>query len=149
MMYDDCFVDLLCEMIRMRPVSRDIEAVNRVQRRVQEFLTEKGLYCTMEKDGEREVLFAATTPGKVQDLLLCAHLDVVPAEVESQYEPYISEGILYGRGSSDCMGNAIACMKAMCREDPRYDENVRSVRDRYPQRTHTYLSYTPLSERRS
>ena len=114
MMYDDCFVDLLCEMIRMRPVSRDIEAVNRVQRRVQEFLTEKGLYCTMEKDGEREVLFAATTPGKVQDLLLCAHLDVVPAEKEEQYEPYISEGILYGRGSSDCMGNAIACMKAMC-----------------------------------
>ena len=110
----DCYIDLLCELIRMRPVSRDIPAVNRVQRRVQEFLTEKGLFCTMEKDGEREVLFAATTPGKVQDILLCSHLDVVPAEVEEQYEPYISEGYLYGRGSSDCMGNAIAIMKAMC-----------------------------------
>jgi succinyl-diaminopimelate desuccinylase len=113
-MNNDCFIELLCEMIRMRPVSRDIAAVNRVQRRVQEFLTEKGLYCTMEKDGEREVLFAATQPGKVQDILLCAHLDVVPAEVESQYEPYIEDGVLYGRGSSDCMGNAIAIMKAMC-----------------------------------
>lgn len=113
-MNNDCFLELLCEMICMRPVSRDINAVNRVQRRVQEFLTEKGLFCTMEKDGEREVLFAATQPGKVQDILLCAHLDVVPAEVESQYEPYIENGVLYGRGSSDCMGNAIAIMKAMC-----------------------------------
>ena len=113
-MNNDCFLELLCEMICMRPVSRDINAVNRVQRRVQEFLTEKGLFCTMEKDGEREVLFAATQPGKVHDILLCAHLDVVPAEVESQYEPYIENGVLYGRGSSDCMGNAIAIMKAMC-----------------------------------
>ena len=110
----DCYIELLCELIRMRPQSRDIPAVNRVQRRVQEFLTEKGIYCTMEKDGEREVLFAATTPGKVQDILLCAHLDVVPAEDESQYEPYMTEGFLYGRGSSDCMGNAIAIIKAMC-----------------------------------
>lgn len=110
----DRYVDLLCELIRMRPESRDIPAVNAVQRRVQEFLTEKGLSCTMEKEGEREVLWAATTPGKVQDILLCAHLDVVPAEKEEQYEPYICDGILYGRGASDCLGNAIACMKAMC-----------------------------------
>lgn len=110
----ESYIDLLCEMIRMRPVSRDIAAVNRVQHRVQEFLTGKGLFCTMENDGERDVLFAATTLGKVQDILLCAHLDVVPAEKEEQYEPYICEGILYGRGSSDCMGNAISCMKAMC-----------------------------------
>ncbi|MBE6384094.1 MAG: M20 family metallopeptidase [Lentisphaerae bacterium] len=113
-MEKDCYIDLLCEMIRMRPESQDITAVNRVQRRVQEFLTEKGLYCTMEKDGEREVLFAATAPGKVQDILLCAHLDVVPADNESQYEPYIEGDFLYGRGSSDCMGDAIAIMKAMC-----------------------------------
>ena len=26
----DCYVELLCELIRMRPVSRDIAAVNRV-----------------------------------------------------------------------------------------------------------------------
>ena len=110
----DCYIDLLCEMIRMRPESRDIAAVNRVQRRVQEFLTEQGLYCTMEKDGEREVLFAATAPGKVQDILLCAHLDVVPADLESQYEPFIEGDWLYGRGSSDCMGDAITIMKAMC-----------------------------------
>ena len=113
-MENEVYINLICELIRMRPESRDIPAVNRVQRKVQEFLTEKGLFCTMEQCGEREVLFAATTPGKVQDLLLCAHLDVVPAECEKQYEPYISEGLLYGRGASDCLGNAAACMKAMC-----------------------------------
>lgn len=113
-MEKDCYIDLLCEMIRMRPVSRDIPAVNRVQHRVQEFLLQKGLYCTMEKDGERDILYAATMPGKVQDILLCSHLDVVPAEIESQYEPYIADGYLYGRGAIDCMGNAIAAIKAMC-----------------------------------
>ena len=113
-MEKDCFLELLCEMIRMRPESRDIPAVNLVQRRVREFLTERGLFCTMEKDGEREILFAATAPGKVQDILLCTHLDVVPAGEESQYEPCIKDGSLFGRGASDCLGNAVAVMKAMC-----------------------------------
>lgn len=113
-MENECYINLLCELIRMRPESRDIPAVNRVQHKVKEFLTEKGLFCTMEEYGGREILFAATQPGKVQDLLLCAHLDVVPAGIENQYEPYICEGFLYGRGASDCLGNAVACMKAMC-----------------------------------
>ena len=113
-MEKDPYIDLLCELIRMRPESRDIPAVNRVQRRVRDFLAERNLYCTLEKCGEREILFAATQPGKIQDILLCAHLDVVPAENEAQYEPEFREGFLYGRGADDCLGNAVAAIKAMC-----------------------------------
>ena len=40
----ESYIDLLCEMIRMRPVSRDIAAVNRVQHRVQEFLTGRDVF---------------------------------------------------------------------------------------------------------
>ena len=38
----------------------------------------------------------------------------VPAGEESQYEPCIKDGSLFGRGASDCLGNAVAVMKAMC-----------------------------------
>lgn len=113
-MEKEVYIDLLCELIQMKPESHDIEAVNKVQNRVREFLSERGVFCVMEKCGERDVLFASTTPGKVQDLLLCVHLDVVPAENEKQYAPVISEGIVYGRGSSDCLGNAVTAIKALC-----------------------------------
>jgi acetylornithine deacetylase/succinyl-diaminopimelate desuccinylase-like protein len=113
-MEKDVFVDLLCELIRMRPESADIPAVNSVQRRIKAFLDERKLFTVLEKCGEREVLFASTQPGKVQDILLCAHVDVVPADDPSQYEPVIRDGIIYGRGSDDCLGNAVAAMKAMC-----------------------------------
>ncbi|MBQ7696618.1 MAG: M20 family metallopeptidase [Lentisphaeria bacterium] len=113
-MEKDVFIDLLCELIRMRPESADIPAVNRVQRRIKAFLDERKLFTVLEKCGEREVLFAATQPGKVQDILLCAHVDVVPADDPSQYEPVIRDGIIYGRGSDDCLGNAVAAVKAMC-----------------------------------
>ena len=68
----------------------------------------------MERDGERNVLFASTAPGKVQDHILCVHLDVVPAMDESQYSAVIKDGILYGRGSKDCLGHAVAAAKILC-----------------------------------
>ena len=111
---NDAFIGLLCELIRMRPVSSDIDAVNRVQERMMQFLTDRGLHCTMEKDGKRNVLFAATSPGKIQDHILCVHLDVVPAMNESQFEPVFKDGILYARGSKDCLGHAVAAAKILC-----------------------------------
>ena len=111
---NDVYVDLLCDLIRTRPVSRDIPAVNKVQAKVMKFLSERGMYCTMERDGKRDVLFAATSPGKVQDYIFCVHLDVVPAMDEKQYEPVIKDGILYARGSKDCLGQAVAAIKTMC-----------------------------------
>lgn len=38
------------------------------------------------------------------ELLLCGHIDVVKADEESQYLPYISGGRIYGRGSADMKG---------------------------------------------
>lgn len=113
-MENDRYISLICELIRMRPVSKDAEAVNKVQNRVCEFLKQNGIHCAMEKIGERNTLYASTRPGKKQKLLLCVHLDVVPAENEQQYEPEIRDGFLYGRGSQDCLGNSLAAIKALC-----------------------------------
>ena len=111
---NDPFVDLLCDLIRTRPESRDIAAVNKAQAKMMKFLSDRGMYCTMERDGERDVLFASTAPGKVQDYILCVHMDVVPAINESQYEPVIKDGFLYARGSKDCLGHAVAAAKILC-----------------------------------
>lgn len=111
---NDVYIDLLCDLIRTRPESRDIAAVNKAQAKMMKFLSDRGIYCTMERDGERDVLFASTAPGKVQDYLLCVHMDVVPAINESQYEPVIKDGILYARGSKDCLGHAVAAAKILC-----------------------------------
>ncbi|MBO7146415.1 MAG: M20 family metallopeptidase [Lentisphaeria bacterium] len=113
-MNQDPYIALLCELIRMRPVSSNIEAVNRVQQRVCDFLTERGIYCSMEMNNDRKVLFASTSSEKTPDVLLCTHLDVVPAEDESQFEPEIKGNLLYGRGSTDCLGNSIVAIRTLC-----------------------------------
>lgn len=111
---EDVYINLLCDLIRTRPETRNIEAVNKAQEKMMKFLSERGIYCTMERDGERNVLFAATAPGKIHDYILCVHLDVVPAIDEKQYEPIIKDGIIYGRGSSDCLGPSVAAAKLLC-----------------------------------
>ncbi len=110
-------IDLLMELIRFRPVSSDLNAVNKVQRRVKEILEREGLFCTMEHLPSRhEILFASTAPGKTPDILLNAHLDVVPADDESQFKPEIrSDGFLYGRGANDCLGSAVCIAEILCR----------------------------------
>lgn len=111
---EDPYINLLCDLIRTRPVTSDIAAVNKAQAKMMKFLSERGIYCTMERDGERNVLFAATAPGKVQDYIICTHLDVVPAIDEKQYEPVIKDGIIHGRGSSDCLGSSVTAAKLLC-----------------------------------
>ena len=45
--------------------------------------------------------------------MLNAHLDVVPAEEET-WKIRVEEDWVYGRGSVDCKGNAVAIVKALC-----------------------------------
>jgi len=50
-------------------------------------------------------------PGKT--FLLCSHLDVVPVQLDSQWEPVLRDGRLTGRGACDAKGS-IAAMIACC-----------------------------------
>lgn len=111
---EDPYTKLLCDLIKIRPVTSDTAAVNKAQAMMMKFLSERGIYCTMERHGDRNVLFAASSPGKVQDYILCTHLDVVPAIDEKQYEPVIKDGVIYGRGTSDCLGSSVAAAKLLC-----------------------------------
>ncbi len=108
------YKELLYRLIECRPVTADVSAVNKAENVMREFLEAHGLHCTMEVIDGRQTLYASTRPGKVQDVLLNAHLDVVPANHESQFMPYEKEGWLYARGAGDCLGNAVCIARFLC-----------------------------------
>lgn len=107
-------LELLQELIRLRPVSADVQAVNAAVEVLRRYLAGEGLAVSVEEVGGRKVLFACTEATRQPDLLLNAHLDVVPGE-EDQFVPREEDGWLHGRGANDCLGNAVVCAQALCR----------------------------------
>jgi len=107
-------IDLLKELIPLRPVSADVRAVNAVTERLEAYLRGEGLFVTVEEAGGRKVLYACTEETRQPDLLLNTHVDVVPAD-DDQFVPREEAGWLHGRGANDCLGNAVICAQAVCR----------------------------------
>lgn len=113
-------MELYKDMIRCRAVSSDIPAVNKSSKLLLAFLQKQGLHCAEEMIEGRVVVYASTQPGKVQDLLLNAHVDVVPAAYEEQFEPRIEGDILYARGAHDCLGNLMTIVQCMMNAGSKY-----------------------------
>ena len=107
-------IELLKELIPLRPVSDDIAAVNRAAEALHAYLAEGGAHCRMEEADGRRVLYAATEDTKTPDLLLNAHVDVVPAD-DRQFCPFEQDGWLHGRGATDCLGHAAIAAQAVLR----------------------------------
>lgn len=104
----------LKELVEIPSSSVDYPQVNRATRAMKAYLEKRGLFCTVETDGQgREILFAATKPGKEQDYVLSAHLDVVPASYEGQYAFKNDGGRLSGRGVKDDKGGSLAVAQAL------------------------------------
>lgn len=105
-------IGLLEELVRIPSVTADASAVCRAEERMEAYLREGGLHCVVETIGDRKVLFASTTEGKTPDVLLNAHLDVVPA-APSLFEPVRRDGLVFGRGTCDCKGSAVAIAQTL------------------------------------
>ena len=107
-------LSFLKELVEIPSSSIDYPQVNRAMRAMKAYLEKRGLFCTVETDEQgRELLFAATKPGKVQDYILSAHIDVVPASYEGQYTFKNDNGRLSGRGVDDDKGGALAVAQAL------------------------------------
>ena len=107
------YVELLETLIRCRAVSGDIPAVNRASTIMRDFLAAHGLCCKFEESADgRKILYASPNGEKTPEFLFNAHLDVVPAP-EAMYRPEIRGGRIYGRGTSDCQGCAVAIARAL------------------------------------
>ena len=111
-----CAADLafLKELVEIPSSSIDYPQVNRAMRAMKAYLEKRGIVCTIETDEQgRELLLAATKPGKVQDYIISAHLDVVPASYEGQYTFKNEKGRLSGRGVGDDKGGALAVAQTL------------------------------------
>ena len=111
------YLELIKTLVRVGAVSSEIAKVNRSQEIMHDFLAAHGVkHLAFEEfpDG-RKVLFAANRPGKVQQVILNAHLDVVPPVLENQFEPYEKDGWLIGRGTGDDIANAVICAATLIR----------------------------------
>ena len=104
----------LKELVEIPSSSIDYPQVSRATRAMKAYLEKRGLFCSIETDDQgRELLFAATKPGKVQDYILSAHLDVVPASYDGQYTFKNDNGRLSGRGVGDDKGGSLAVAQTL------------------------------------
>ena len=103
----------LKELVAIPSESAKTERVNEAMAFTRAYLEKRGVPCATERDGQRDILYASTRPGKVQDYLLCVHLDVVPAPDTKMYEPHIEGNRLYGRGACDDKGNAAVAVQTL------------------------------------
>lgn len=99
--------ELLVRLVECRPETENIVAVNHAHDILRAFLESRGIFCATEEIMGRKTLFAATSPGKIHDFLLNAHIDVVPASRPEQYKTRLEGNILFGRGVGDDLGNTV------------------------------------------
>ncbi|MBQ6471144.1 MAG: M20/M25/M40 family metallo-hydrolase [Victivallales bacterium] len=109
----DKSLELLRKTVACKAVTSDIAAVNRVSDLMREYLEENGINVVVEEAGGRRLLYASRTPGKVCDVLINAHMDVVPLSLPEQGEMKEDGNVVLGRGVHDCQGNAIAVANAI------------------------------------
>ena len=99
---------LLKAFIGIPSATENIPGVNRASEAMAAHLRKHGLKCTIETmDDGRKVLFACSRDTKTPDVLISAHIDTVPPQSPSMYFATVTNGVMYGRGASDCKGHCV------------------------------------------
>lgn len=110
--------ELMRRWMALRPVSADVPKVNAVVEDLRGYLAANGVAVEVEELAGLRILYASTRPGRIQDVLLNAHLDVVPAE-DALFTLREENGKFFGRGVHDCLGNAAAMANLLVRLNGR------------------------------
>ena len=83
---------------------------------IKEFFDKEGIPCYVKeiKDGRSNVVATLDSEVPGRTLMLNGHTDTVKADgMVNAFKPWIEDGKLYGRGTSDMKGPLAACMVAM------------------------------------
>lgn len=89
------------------------QGINKAMNYCEEWLQERGI--TVEKIENEGYYMLVSEIGEGEDtIILNGHIDVIEAE-ESQFEPYVSEGKMYGRGSVDMKAGVASMMETFVR----------------------------------
>jgi len=107
-------LEFLKDLIRIPSVSADVAEVNRAAEFTRRYAVSKGLFCQIETNAAgRSMVWVANVEGKTPDVLLSAHIDVVPAQSPEMFLPKESDGRILGRGASDCKEHVALSMHLM------------------------------------
>ena len=107
-------LEFLKDLMRIPSVSADVAEVNRAAEFTRRYAESKGLFCQIETNAAgRLMVWVANVEGKAPDVLLSAHMDVVPAQSPDMFEPKESDGRIWGRGASDCKEHVALSMHLM------------------------------------
>jgi acetylornithine deacetylase len=111
---------LLLDLVSLDSVNPDLvpgaPGEGRIAQFVAAWLEQRGLDVRLEYPvpGRPNVIATAHGTGGGKSLLLNGHLDTVGvAGMEHPFEPFITDGKLYGRGAYDMKGGLAACMTAI------------------------------------
>ena len=90
-------LEFLKDLIRIPSVSADVTEVNRAAEFTRHYAESKGLFCQIETNAVgRSMVWVANVKGKTPDVLLSAHIDVVPAQSPDMFVPKESDGRIWG-----------------------------------------------------
>ena len=107
-------LEFLKGLIRIPSVSADVAEVNRAAEFTRRYAESKGLFCQIETNAVgRSMVWVANVEGKTPDVLLSAHIDVVPAQSLDMFVPKETDGRIWGRGASDCKEHVALSMHLM------------------------------------
>lgn len=115
---------LLRRLMAFQPVTAAAAQVNAALDFLQEHLDKAGLFTRVETCGDRHALYAAACADPVVDVLLNAHLDVVPAAAPEDYALREADGWYYGRGVVDDLGNCAVIATALAQVAGRASAGV-------------------------
>lgn len=107
-------LSLLKNLIRIPSVTSDKPSVNRCAAFLADYLKKAELYVRIERTLGYQIVYAATEKKKWCDVMLNAHIDVVPAD-KKQFNPVIKGDLLFGRGSNDCKGHVVVIVNLLRR----------------------------------
>ena len=107
-------IEFLKNLIRIQSVSANVDEINRAVDFTVHHAKSRGLFCSVETNtAGRKIAWVANVDGKLPDVLLSAHLDVVPAQNPDLFEPRETDGVLFGRGASDCKDHVALSLHLM------------------------------------
>lgn len=105
--------NVIQDLIRFRTETGNQPEIEALLTYIQNLLQNSGAYIQICRyDGVSPVFFAANEIADHYDILVLGHLDVVPA-MDSQFQPYIKDGRLYGRGALDMKSFAAVALNSL------------------------------------
>lgn len=106
-------LELIQNLIRFRTETGNLEEIDRCLAYVKDYLSDVPADVQICRYPDvSPVLFASNAKTNRYDVLVLGHLDVVPAE-DHMFEPFVKDGILYGRGSLDMKSFAAVALHTL------------------------------------